>query len=170
MANQLLSGEMSVLDWMPSQNDYDWLGHGIYFWEHGPARAMRWAEEKARATGEEPAVLGAIVQLGNCFDLTDEQNTTNIGAAYDLVKASFDAAGKDLPKNRGNDADLKGRYLDCLVINYYLEKVAAIRYQSVRCAFREGTPAYDGSMIYRQTHIQVAVIDRSCILGVFRPT
>jgi hypothetical protein len=22
-----------------SVNDYDWLGTGIYFWEHGPSRA-----------------------------------------------------------------------------------------------------------------------------------
>lgn len=27
----------------PSENDYDWLGHGIYFWEHGPARALKCA-------------------------------------------------------------------------------------------------------------------------------
>lgn len=24
----------------PSENSYDWLGHGMYFWENNPARAM----------------------------------------------------------------------------------------------------------------------------------
>jgi hypothetical protein len=24
----------------PSENDYDWLGHGIYFWEYSPLRAF----------------------------------------------------------------------------------------------------------------------------------
>ena len=24
---------------LPSKNDYDWLGHGIYFWEHNALRA-----------------------------------------------------------------------------------------------------------------------------------
>ena len=24
----------------PSENEYDWLGSGIYFWEFGPERAM----------------------------------------------------------------------------------------------------------------------------------
>jgi hypothetical protein len=130
---------------------------------------MRWAEEKARGTGEHPAVIGAIIQLGNCFDLTDEHNTKNIGAAYDLIRASYAAAGKPLPVNRGTDADLKGRFLDCLVINYYLKQVAAVQYQTVRGAFREGEPIYDGSMIYQQTHVQVAVVDGACVLGVFRP-
>jgi len=169
-ADRLLSGALALHDWEPSQNEYDWLGHGIYFWEYGPARALRWAEEKCSETGEEPAVVGAIIQLGHCFDLTDEQNTLNIAKAHDLVKASFAAAGKPLPENRGGDEDLKGRFLDCLVVNYYLQQVSAVRYQTVRCAFAEGPPSYDGSMIYRETHVQVAVRDKACVLGVFRPT
>jgi hypothetical protein len=156
--------------WKPSQNDFDWLGHGIYFWEHAPARAWRWAEQKARQTGEEPAVIGAIIQLGDCFDLTYEKNTANLARAYEFIRASYEETGNALPQNRGTDADLKGRFLDCLIINDYLKKVSEVRYQTVRGAFREGQPAYDGSMIYQETHVQVAVIDASCVLGVFRPT
>lgn len=29
-----------------STENYDWLGHGIYFWENNAVRAMEWAEEK----------------------------------------------------------------------------------------------------------------------------
>ena len=36
MAAVLLRGEPL----QPSENDYDWLGRGIYFWEHGPQRAL----------------------------------------------------------------------------------------------------------------------------------
>lgn len=32
----------------PSQNLYDWLGHGIYFWEANPQRAMLFAREAMR--------------------------------------------------------------------------------------------------------------------------
>lgn len=28
-----------------SENDYDWLGHGIYFWENHHERALHFAEE-----------------------------------------------------------------------------------------------------------------------------
>ena len=109
--------------WKPSQNDFDWLGHGIDLWEHAPARAWRWAEEKTKGTGEEAAVIGAIIQLGDCFDLTNEKNTANLGRAYELIRASYEETGNALPQNRGTDADLKGRFLDCLIINYYLRQV-----------------------------------------------
>ena len=171
-AEGLLSGQTAPKDWRPSQNAFDWLGHGIYFWEDGPTRAWRWARERAQKVGEEPAVIGAIIQLGYCFDLTDEENTRNLGIAHSQIRASYKAAGKVLPTNRGaeDDQDLKGRFLDCLVVNYYLNQVSEVEYQTVRCAFREGRPAYDGAMIYEETHVQVVVIDPSCVVGVFRPT
>lgn len=45
-ARNLLLDETAIEDWRPSENEWDWLGHGIYFWEHSPGRALRWAEEK----------------------------------------------------------------------------------------------------------------------------
>jgi hypothetical protein len=43
IATRPLSGDHSLA---PSENDYDWLGKGIYFWEHGPQRAYDWAKEE----------------------------------------------------------------------------------------------------------------------------
>ena len=31
-----------------SQRPYDWLGHGMYFWENNYERALQWAEDKKR--------------------------------------------------------------------------------------------------------------------------
>ena len=63
-------------DLVGSKNHYDWLGEGIYFWEYGPERAMEWAEDKKKRGGlKEPAVLGAVIQLGRCFDLLGRKNT-----------------------------------------------------------------------------------------------
>jgi hypothetical protein len=31
-ADALLRGDVTLDAWEPSQNPYDWLGHGIYFW------------------------------------------------------------------------------------------------------------------------------------------
>jgi hypothetical protein len=69
---------------------------------------------------------------------------------------------------------LKLRRLDCAVLNYYLDGLEAsatspIAYQTVRGGFPEGEMAFDGSLIPRQTHIQVAVRDPACIVGTFRP-
>lgn len=80
----------SVLDGQPLQNSertYDWLGRGVYFWEHGPRRALEWAQAKARRGDgkvQDPAVLGAYIHLGNCFDLLDTKNTALLTEAYPL--------------------------------------------------------------------------------------
>jgi hypothetical protein len=168
-ATEIISGMRSVKNWSPSENEYDWLGRGIYFWEHGPARAQRWAATKVARTDAEPAVVGAVIQLGRCLDLTDASNTVLLAESYRLLKESFDSVNKQLPRNGGRD--LKARNLDCLVINYLLQQLSGERsYQTVRCAFTEGEPIYDGAMLFEETHVQVAVVDPSCILGVFRPT
>jgi len=45
-----------------SENKYDWLGHGIYFWEGSDDRAIEWAKNNSKV--ENPAVIGAIIKLG----------------------------------------------------------------------------------------------------------
>ena len=62
-AERLIRGEVSIADWSPSTNEYDWLGHGIYFWEYAPDRAREWAGKGG--------VVGAIIRLGECLDLTE---------------------------------------------------------------------------------------------------
>ena len=41
IGERVLSGTLTHL--RTSENDYDWLGHGIYFWEGNSSRAMAWA-------------------------------------------------------------------------------------------------------------------------------
>src|SRR4051794_40667189 len=66
-----------------SDNDYDWLGKGIYFWEHGPARALEWAQfMQGRGKVSHPAMVGALIQLGHCFDLLDVRLTENLRQLY----------------------------------------------------------------------------------------
>ena len=54
---------------LPSENAYDWLGSGIYFWEANPGRAHDWAVHHAerikQKTGSivEPFVVGAVIDL-----------------------------------------------------------------------------------------------------------
>jgi hypothetical protein len=159
-ADALLRGDVSVTAWQPSQNPYDWLGHGIYFWEFGPERARIW--------GGKGEVIGALIQLGVCLDLTDVGYTALLAEGFERVQKMHRRRGKPLPKNRG-----KRRDLDCLVINnlmVWTEKQHGVRFQTVRCPFLEGEPAFPGSGIYRESHVQIAVRDYMCILGVFRPT
>ena len=65
----LLAGSL----FKPSENDYDWLGSGIYFWEANPLRGIDYAREAMKRRGSritKPSVVGAVIDLGNCLDLT----------------------------------------------------------------------------------------------------
>jgi hypothetical protein len=160
-----------------SRNRWDWLGEGIYFWEHGPDRAWRWAEEKAgraKAKGKkhvEPAVVGAVIVLGNddVLDLTDVRCAPALKGAFAILKATFAEVGRKMPVNETSDR--KRHFLDCMVINslFAIDDISR-KYGVVRGAFEEGKPAFAGSTIKEETHIQLAVRDPRAIRGVFRPT
>jgi hypothetical protein len=173
LATELLTGARPISAWRPSDNNWDWLGTGIYFWEHAPTRARRWAEAKAARTAgaPSPAVVGAVIQLGDCFDLTDVSFTSTLADAYRDVAEEYRAAGMDLPMNRGSDADLKRRELDCLVLNSQLLrfKDSGTPFGTVRGTFEEGPASFPGSKIRAESHTQIAVRSPANILGVFRP-
>src|SRR5207244_13640737 len=83
-------------DLKPSQNAWDWLGHGIYFWEDSYARAMRWAESKRERQGrkiKKPAVVGAVIDLGHCLNLTDAESLQLVRAAHSEYARLCSAAG-----------------------------------------------------------------------------
>lgn len=153
----------------PSENDYDWLGKGIYFWEHGPDRALEWAKDKMkRGEIKKPAVVGALIHLGKCFDLLDTQATSILSSAFEEFQQLLSDEGKQIPKN--SEDELK-RKRDCALLNYLMELFSkyGVPYQTVRGVFTEGPPAFEGSGIRLKSHVQIAVRDPSCILGYFRP-
>jgi hypothetical protein len=154
---ELLLGTRPV----PSTNDWDWLGHGIYFWEHSPERAMRWAQETFTPRGEPPAVIGAVIQLGRCFDLLNEAMTALLVESYLGLEQAYKDAGLPLPQNRGRD--WQRRELDCLVLNTCLTQLKdrGTEYDTVRAAFLEGDPVYPKAGFSREAHIQMGKRD-SC--------
>ena len=156
-----------------SQNDHDWLGEGVYFWEYGADRALAFArDQQRRGKLTRPAVVGALVQLGRCFDLMDTRFTDELSDAFLMLKESRERAGAPLPVNEGRTPDKLLRRRDCAVLNYYLKALQenGRTYDTVRCGFVEGPPAYEGSGIQCQSHVQIAVRNEACIVGVFRPT
>jgi hypothetical protein len=168
VAERILSGE----PFQKSENAYDWLGSGVYFWEFGADRALKFADvQKTRGKVETPAVVGAILQLGNCFDLMDTVFTDELRRAFEVFRLSRRASKEPLPKNRGRTPDKELRLLDCAVLNFYLQNLEdnGLAYDTVRYTFIEGPPAFPGSKIRRESHIQLAVRNPACIVGVFRP-
>ena len=161
-----------------SLNTYDWLGSGIYFWEHGPMRALEWAMQQSKRKGtkiKEPAVVGAIIQLGNCFDLLDVKFTQMLSESAETMIQGLIEQGLTLPTNQSaglHDYDWLRRERDCFVLNNVIpdmEHDERITYHSVRGVFQEGAPAFDGAGIRLKSHIQIAVRDPRAIIGYFQP-
>lgn len=151
-----------------SRNTYDWLGHGIYFWENDPRRAMEWAtERKSRKKIESPAVIGAVIDLGYCMNLMGREH---INVLMDGNNAAMDIStkyGRSIPKNT---PDLP--LMDCAIINavhYSMRKNNDKPYDTVRSAFIEGEPLFDLSKLHSKTHIQICVRNINCIKGYFDP-
>jgi len=176
VAERVLAGKARL---SLSTNAYDWLGEGIYFWEHGPQRAYEWAIEQARLGAvrvRNPSVLAARIDLGVCLDLLDTANTRLLGTWFTKFRLFFRQKGIQMPQNQDAAGSRHGdrvlRYRDCAVIDYTLRSLAQedrITYQTVRGVFLEGKPAFPGSKIALKSHIQIAVKDPACIVGLFAP-
>lgn len=171
VGEDLLTGKTRHL--RPSTKVYDWLGHGIYFWEGNPSRAMQWAHDRAKeGRFQHPFVVGAIIDLRHCLDLFDQTGLRQIEAAHRELVSTFEKADKPMPQNVGSTPDKAGRQLDCAVLNYlheYRKQRREIEYDSVRGPFLEGEPLYPGAGFRRQTHIQLCIRHTDCIKAYFRP-
>jgi hypothetical protein len=112
VGERLLDGDA----FLPSNNDYDWLGPGIYFWEAIPVRGLEFAQEASRlkrATIKTPFVIGAVIELGLCLDLLTEAGIELVRTAYESLASVATTAGLKLPENAAGGLR---RNLDCAVI------------------------------------------------------
>ena len=164
-----------------SKNRYDWLGEGAYFWENTPTRAREWAEflkkhppQPSRRIAE-PFVIGAIVELGNCLDLTDASSLQIVRAGYDEFQRANALAGAKLPVNEpahSDGIDLVKRHLDCAVVKFIhllRERERLEPFDTVRGVFTEGGELSPGAKIMAKTVCRCAsAIQRKSIKGYFR--
>lgn len=178
VGNQILAGAKEIRF---SKNSHDWLGSGAYFWEGDPHRAQSWAEflhknpSSFRPRVTNPFVIGAIIKLGSCLDLTHSAHLEIVRTAYQELRSISEKADVPLPANKSRgkgDLDLVRRFLDCAVFNYLHEarlREKKTAFDTVRASFPEGEALYDGAKISEKSHVQICVRNPDCILGYFRP-
>jgi hypothetical protein len=164
----------------PSENDYDWLGNGIYFWENNPERALQFAElikkfpDKHSTKINESAVIGAVIDLGSCLNLVDARYIKMLNDGYKTLKETVEKAGAQLPVNKVPDTGGHPliRNLDYAVIQTVhkgRETAGQLPFDTVRGVFQEGKEIYTGSGFKTKTHIQLCVKNPNCIKGYFHP-
>jgi hypothetical protein len=164
-----------------ADSKFDWMGRGIYFWESDPVRALEWAQQKAeRNACDDPFVVGAVIDLGNCLDLLVRENIELVRFAFESFKEVRKKAGLPMPVNKKAPKDespaLVMRFLDCAVVNHLHSIVEGpdrpaglAPFDTVRAVFKEGEPIFPGSQLLDRNHVQIAVRNPKCIKGVFVP-
>jgi len=181
VAEKVLSGKKTL---RKSTNSYDWLGHGIYFWENNPQRALEYARslkanpERCAEKITKPAVIGAVINLGHCLNLLDSKYLKHVKDAYHLLHSASQTAKQELPKNKDikNSKDLLLRPLDCMVIEEVHRMQKQLKdegketytFDTVRAVFVEGDDLYKNSGFRDKNHLQVCVKNPNCIKGYFR--
>lgn len=170
-----------------SEEPFDWLGHGMYFWENNADRALEWAKNKEnKGSIKEAAVIGAVIDLGYCCDLLDASFIKMVALYFDLMKIELKKFGKDVPVNRDIKSDAHGdkvlRELDCATIEFMHEQIrtqykkdissnnhSSLKlFDSVRGVFTEGGEAYTGSGFWAKSHLQICIRNANCIKGFFQ--
>ncbi|MGN7822745.1 hypothetical protein ACTJJB_21635 [Chitinophaga sp. 22536] len=174
LAHKVISGQVELRS---SHNKYDWIGHGIYFWDSSPSRAFEFAkflgQNRRKKSITRPAVIGAVIDLGLCLDLLDYQNLALLKTAYSILRESCSAIGKNMPANKpalGNQ-DLLLR-VDCAVIEmvHQFQRHQNIPpFDSVRGVFWEGKELYPNAGFREKNHIQICIRNPNCIRGFFLP-
>ena len=166
VAEKLVTGRS---DLTTSASAFEWLGNGSYFWEDSPDRAKLWAEEKAKKGThgiKRPAVVGAIIDLGNCLNLVDSESLNLVKDAYQILRVS----DVSLPINSGKDG--KARALDCAVmetLHRFREDTGKTPFDTVRSFFLEGDELYPTAGFRELDHIQICVRTSKSIKGYFLP-
>ena len=167
VGERILKGEPFKL----SNNEYDWLGPGIYFWEANPLRGLDFARDAVNRKGsaiKRPFVIGAVMALGLCLDLSTTAGIEQVRALHKFLVGLAATGQFELPRTPSSTLL---RPLDQAVIQM-LHKIRNDRGEpvidTVKGIFIEGEPIYEGSGFHEKTHVQIAICNPECIKGVFR--
>lgn len=171
LVDRVITGKIRHLK--KSEGTVEWLGHGVYFWENDPQRALEWAQDgNTKGVVKNPDTVGAIIDLGLCLDLTTRIGLEEVREAFATLSDAYGLSKLKMPENAGGPDKAK-RELDCQVIQslhtYRVDRKLPA-YDSVRSPFPEDKTLYDNSGFRLRNHIQICVIKpENCIKGYFKP-
>ena len=174
--NALVSGALKELS--QSNNPYDWLGPGVYFFQDDWRRALMFAQASAdnprrKFTAKPiktPSVVGALLKLSSVVDVSTQDGIEAFRRSYEALKKSG-VKLKENKKSKDDDADVILRGLDRQVfinLHQMLEDQHLPPVDAVRGAFPQGQPVAPTSAIYANSHVQIALRNPACVLGYFR--
>ncbi len=160
-AERLVHGE----EFVASDRDNEWFGRGVYFWEHAPRQAWWWSKSVRKA--KKPAVVGALIRLGNCLDLLDSENIRTLKIYKKALELNYSELGLPMPVNHREN-----KKLDCAVFNhlYGESDPSSSPIDSARAVYvptKSKKRIWKASWIYDDAHIQICVRNPRNLLAVW---
>ncbi len=152
-----------------SENDDDWLGNGIYFWEYAPQQAWLWARQRQRSKGwdDEIAVVASMIRLGSCFDLLDPENVRALGLFYQGYEQAMMESRRELPINVWSKKRLNCAAFEFAYAGLEAQGDPVDTCRAVFVPTRRADRLWGGSGINPHAHIQICVRNVDCILGTW---
>lgn len=144
----------------PSVKSWEWLGHGIYFWQDAPYRAYEWGQDwlaKTQGYRGPIGVVAAEIELQNVIDLIDQAGMKL------LRKLAQDFVVKPEALALNNTESLNR--LDCALFNYATKVLSSGGFEvaGYRAACIEGLPLTIGSPIYDLSHVQLVMCNPQAV-------
>ncbi len=117
-----------------------------------------------------PAVVGAVMDLGNCLNLIDSEHLEIVAAAHRIYCQLCTSSGAQPLTNKGKEMAV--RYLDCAgfeTLHHFRRGQGEVAFDSVRAFFVEGQEIYPTAGLRSLDHIQICVRSLGQITGFFLP-
>lgn len=169
-----------------SENSWDWLGRGVYFFEAAPSMALQWAVDyiRRKQLNDMPAVLSAEIDLSSSIDLLDDVWDDAIKEAAEKLERDGRCErqhGLRLRSTKSRKAVVvcdyemppdsnRRNHCDCQVINAVWgdAKDRGFTASSIRAPFVLGRQLFSNSYLFNESHVQIAVIDQACLRDIRR--
>jgi hypothetical protein len=151
-----------------------WLGHGAYFFQDGPERALNWAKALAVRMRVKPVpvvcearVLKAAIDLSNSIDWFDMAHLDQIATLSTLWQQGRQFQQHPFSTNFMNPRPEKlgwnfddHEFWEFVQLSYTNSK---IDFDSIRMPFAEGTPIHRTSWIFDESSAIINIKNRSAI-------
>lgn len=143
------------------QEQWDWLGTGVYFWKEDLNAAKRWALQRKKKDSGEWAIIEAEIKAGLCLDCATDGAQQEIMAAYAHLKKNCDENNVDIPKNSEYKFGIPmQRRLDHAVINtlHHQRLMLSLKpYNTLVSYFDDGERLYPNAGFRKKPHTQICV-------------
>ncbi len=169
----------------------NWLGRGFYFFEENAEMAALWALEQVNVRARmgfftSRTVLQADLDLADCLDHCTTkwhdplkafaENLQRDGKLPEQFGPEFETANEKFIKVEDYTVtprpgiDPLDHFADSAAINALVEDLIASGHpiSCVRAAFIAGSQTFPNSHLFRDTHIQIAVLDPQRVISNLR--